>query len=1128
MKPDPELLAADEQARADALDVTRSFVVQAPAGSGKTELLIQRYLALLSTVDVPEEVVAITFTEKAAEEMRLRVLDAIGRAANGERSSLAHERTTDELALGVLKRSELQGWSLSDSPARLRVQTLDAFCAGIARSMPLTSGLSGQPGIVQDSAADALYRDAAIATLDWLVEDSATASAVESVLQHLDNNTGIYTKNLSSMLARRDQWLGMLGRGAVEEPDRLRAVLEDNIANVVRERLRSLRMTLAASSGQALVPLAAYAATRLQEKGELGSPILALKDRAELPGTDVGELEAWRGIAELLLTKAGSWRRSVNEKQGFPRSDSGEKAAWLSLLARLASEDDVAAALHAVRAYPEPSYSDRQWQVLLALFHVLPVAVVELKRLFLKQGICDHTEVALAAAAALGSAEDPGQAALMLDYRIRHLLVDEMQDTSIGQYRLLETLTSGWQAGDGRTFFSVGDPMQSIYRFRDAEVGQFLRMQEYGMPSVALTALTLRRNFRSCDALVAWFNDVFSNLFPARSDPTTGAVTYRQSIAARSDLGEGNCTVHPVVGSAVEAEAKQTANIVEGLLTEHGGDEVAVLVRSRTQLSELLSTFREREMSYEAVEIDRLVDLPEIIDPVALTRAYAHPGDRAAWLAVLRGPAIGLSWADLHALVLNSDGGPIRDLLRRSSRLQALSEDGRAALERALPVIDRAFSAEGTLTLRLRTEAAWHQLGGPGLLRTPAELANVYRYFDLLEGLETAGTLADPATLLRHLEDERVSTSGGAERLKVMTMHKAKGLQFDHVVLPSLGRFSKVSSPSVLNWLSTVGGDGNTEMIMSPIGPRYELSRDPLHRFIENSQRSKEQLELDRLLYVACTRARKSLHLIGHAAVNDKGELRAPHPASLLARLWPDVCNTFDAALDAHSDGAASDTPPAKWMLPTLRRADPPWRMPEPPEIPQREAALRAQVKDDEVVSYRWVGSDARHAGTIVHRWLQRLTEASKTGAIVMPGGSERVTHEWARGLGVPEERLDEVCDRARQAVGKAVEDTTGQWLLSGDGHTELALTGVHREQVSSIVIDRVKIDGPTHWIVDYKTGAHQGGSLDTFVAAEVERYRPQLERYADIYRARFGVAEVKTALYFPLLQVFREVKLSG
>src|SRR5690606_32830729 len=186
-----------------------------------------------------------------------------------------------------------------------------------------------------------------------------------------------------------------------------------------------------------------------------------------------------------------------------------------ALLERLGGDAALCASLHAVRKLPEPRYDDGQWDVLQALFRLLPVAVAELRRLFRQHGVTDYVEVANAADRALGGAEDPGEMALLLDYGIRHLLVDEMQDTSLAQYRLLEKLVAGWQPGDGRTLFCVGDPMQSIYRFRDAEVGQFLLARTRGIGPVELESLVLTRNFRSSPALVHWFNEVFPRVFPA-------------------------------------------------------------------------------------------------------------------------------------------------------------------------------------------------------------------------------------------------------------------------------------------------------------------------------------------------------------------------------------------------------------------------------------------------------------------------------------------------------------------------------------------------------------------------------------------------------------------------------------
>jgi len=346
-----------------------------------------------------------------------------------------------------------------------------------------------------------------------------------------------------------------------------------------------------------------------------GSAICGLAGITQLPAPIPAEITHWHGVAELLLTQQGEFRKRVDKRQGFPAGDKPKKDMMHALLETLASDSELAESLHGVLSLPPLQYTDEQWQVLLALFRLLPLAVTELQRLFNEQGISDHVEVALSADAALGSAENPGDIALLLDYQVKHLLVDEMQDTSAAQYRMLETLTGGWEQGDGRSLYCVGDPMQSIYRFRNAEVGQFLLAQEFGIGHIRLQPLVLRRNFRSGEWLVDWFNTVFPTILAADDDPLRGAVSYSEAVPVKHLQGQGSCITHAVFDA-----------------------DMAVLVRGRTQLPQLLARLRAAGIPYRAVEIDRLTDLPEIIDVLALTRAAAHPGDRIAWLALLRAP----------------------------------------------------------------------------------------------------------------------------------------------------------------------------------------------------------------------------------------------------------------------------------------------------------------------------------------------------------------------------------------------------------------------------------------------------------------------------------------------------------
>ena len=1133
MLTDLELLQADRQSRTDALDVERSSIVQAPAGSGKTELLIQRYLKLLAIVNSPEEILAITFTRKAAFEMQLRVIGALRLARDGVEPRADYERITFAAASAALARDRELDWHLIQSPGRMRIQTVDAFGAAIARSVPLSSGLGGIGATITGAEMSAMYRAAAAATLDSLDAEDELGESVERVLIHLDNHTGLYISHLARMLAYRDQWLAMTGAGLADSQNAaaVRRHLEKNIENIVVQHLSRVRERFPESCVHELLWLISYAIDNLQKIEKPGHPLCELAGGAELPGVTAADRVAWQAVAGLLLTKQGTWRKNINKNDGFPAGDSGQKKTLYELIDRLRDVPELHDSLLRVPTLPEPRYVDEQWDVLLALLKLLPLAVVELQRMFSERGVSDHIQVALAANNALGPIDEPGDIALMLDYSIRHLLVDEMQDTSISQYGLLKKLTAGWTPGDGRTLFCVGDPMQSIYRFRDAEVGQFLLARQNGIGEVKLDSLILRRNFRSGEHLVHWFNTIFSQILPLQDDVSTGAISYSESVPVAAHANGGEYQIHPLFDVSPEEEAQHTLEVIRACLQENTGEGVAVLVRSRTTLPALLYELRLADIPYQALEIDRLTNLPEIIDLVALTRALCHESDRLAWLALLRGPWVGLNWTDIHSLVRNDARSTVIELLDDANRIAALSAD---AVERITGFRARvAVYTQGsaTETLRDRVELAWYALGGPSMLRDAEQLDNVYQFLDVIEKIEAAGSLQDVSDLERMLDQETVSSKVDPDcHLQIMTMHKAKGLQFDHVVLHGLGRTARMGDKAVLSWMINAGSDGSNEMIISPVGPRNEIENDPLHQFIEATARDKERLELDRLLYVSCTRARKSLHLIGNVGLTPDGQsYRRPIARSLLHRLWPAIEPVYEQAfaesgIAENADTYEDDDP--HLVQPVLRRLTvaPPSDAPELPGLPS--AADQAATGSESKVEYYWVGSAARHAGTIVHRWLQRITDGianfdGKDFAALRP-----TSRLWARGLGVRDEEIEAVCDRAAEALEKISSDALGRWVLFGDGKTELAVSGVIDARVQSVIIDRIRIDDEgVHWIVDYKTSTHEGGDLGEFLEQEADRYRPQLEKYAAVY-SNLTDAPVRTALYFPLLQKFCEVQL--
>lgn len=1147
-----EILQTDKLAREIALDSTQSFIVQAPAGSGKTGLLIQRFLTLLGSVEVPEEVLAITFTRKAAGEMRERVLSALSKAGIEPEPENEHDRRTWLLAKSVLRRDDEKNWHIQENPLRLRMQTIDSLCSSLTRQMPVLSNFGAQPGVTEDPSA--LYIEAARGTLALLESGNSWSESVRRLLTYLDNNLQTVEGLLAAMLARRDQWLRHI---AVHSDERIqRESLETALETVVCEALDKLHAAITDEVGSELVEVLRYAAGNLNEaEASSSSEVLHSLDCTELPGNTPDDLPAWRGVVQLLLTNEGSWRKRLDASIGMlPPSkvtDKTEKARRQLmkdrldvLIARMAESEFLQDQLDGLRTLPPVKYEESQWQVMEALFEMLPLAVAQLRLAFLAQGQVDFTEVSQSAIRALGEEDNPTDLALALDYRIRHLLVDEFQDTSLSQYALLSKLTAGWEEGDGRTMFVVGDPMQSIYRFREAEVGLYLRARHEGIGTIYLKPVTLSVNFRSQQGIVEWVNNTFAAVFPQREDIASGAVSYSESIAHKHDLGVPAVVVHPFFNKDHISEAIKVVELVKAAKVSDSAAKVAILVRNRSHLVEIIPALKEAGLRFRAIEIEQLGTLPIIQDLLSLTRALSHPADRLAWLAVLRAPWCGLTLADLHVLAGEDHRSTLWDLMQQEAVFTRMSQDGQQRLSRIRSVMFDAISQRQRLPLRRWIEGVWLALGGPAAVKDETALEDANVFFDVLEKFNTGGNLADFSGLADRVAKLFALPDVQADdTVQIMTIHKSKGLEFETVILPGLGRTPRTSESQLLIWAERPTEHGQSDLLLAPIkatGSNDTITSVYTYLQLLNKRRGKN--EDGRLLYVACTRAKHHLHLLGCATAKLKKEIVEVTVSSnsLLNQLWPVVGSLFTSAASDLAGKLAEEAENEAGLLPIIfsskiQRLNSGWVLPPPPlavqwaESEQRaEEALVAQVE----VEFEWASETAKFIGIVVHKWLQKI--AQEGAQVWNLARVENLRNSFANtllNLGVPRNELPDAVDKTVQALSLTLSNQRGSWVLDSrhhDSQAEYALTGIYCDELVNIIIDRSFVDDQgVRWIIDYKTSTHEGGDLEGFLDNEQLRYRGQLERYAALI-SHLDDRPIRLGLYFPVLGGWREWGYEG
>jgi ATP-dependent exoDNAse (exonuclease V) beta subunit len=1143
-------LPSDDAVRQLALDTRRSFAVSAPAGSGKTGLLTQRVLALLAIADQPENILAITFTKKAAAEMQERIMAALHFAQDHPHPPKdAYNKITWELARAVLQRDQQQQWQLLALPHRLRITTIDSFCRQLSQHTPLSNRLGNTPTMLENTEAEHAYRLAARETLAFLEKNHPVQSDLIRLARHFNNQLLTVETLFVNLLRRRDQWLGHL----ISTRDK-RQWLEATLEAVITEHLEDATHALLPIAGELLL-LADYASKTLNAAGE-ESPICACLGMVELPPAEHSALAQWLGLVELITTKDGKIRATIDKRWGFPAPDKSttkeeqafakaQKQRMLALLAELATRKGLSASVHTLRTLPSANYNESQWQLLDSLTRVLILLVAQCRLVFQHLGKTDFIEITLAALAALteydaNGDEQPTDLALTLDYRLQHILVDEFQDTSSPQLQLLKSLTAGWQSGDGRTLFVVGDAMQSCYGFRDANVGIFLDIREQGLGNIELTALDLSVNFRSQKGLVDWCNQVFSEVFPANNGINQGAVRYQPAIAFNPPLETTSVTSHLFVSETKTTqrrdEAQQIVTVIHSTRQLRPEASIAILVRKRQQVGAITQALTQAGLHYRASDIDRLNSNMLILDLLSLTRALLYPNDRITWLALLRAPWCGLNITDLHTLAtttINQQAVSIPCLLLQHAQQVPLSAEGRAVLQRFTDAISHSCAQQGRRKLREWVEACWLQLGGHALLINNDEHYALDAYWSVLEKYQQGAGLADWDSFTAAVNQLYITLpvtpadSGGAPDIEIMTIHKSKGLEFDTVIMPGLDLSTARDKQALLSWMEWLDREQEAHLLISPVHATGD-DRDPIHDYIRQQQQQRQALEADRLFYVGCTRAISQLHLLAYVIGpdhKDPNALKPPSENSALHSIWDHIVSTALYYLVS-----AIDDPETTLQHPNMIvRLSHLWQRPPYPTndllADYRLLTSNENIDDNRARPDQLQQRHKRYFGTLLHSAIQQITESGyrhwNQQHLEQQG---QLWRQQLHAMGVPSALAQAQSIKIIQAMANMLASKTGVWLLDNQhkcSACELSFWSGQQEYI----IDRTFIDTATNtrWIIDYKSSElDEQQSLADFLAQETQAYRQQLTHYATLFANES--LTLRTALYFPLLDKLHEI----
>ncbi|NBQ34824.1 MAG: DNA helicase UvrD, partial [Gammaproteobacteria bacterium] len=510
---------------------------------------------------------------------------------------------------------------IEENIERIKVLTFDGLANQIVNLLPNHEQLFAPDILSQEWERENLYKGVAKSVL-LSIHDRDYEMSIKEVLRYLDNRSDRFMDLIVAMLKTRDQWIKKLFKQNILSVQ----AINSGLKKIIDTHLKKIHTISESILNDRFFSLVSQA---------IDSEFSSLN---HMPSAEIADLNQWRLLAKFCLTGEGQWRKSLDKRTGFPTEIKPQKEEIIEMLNSFHEYEHFREVLSEVKLLPNEEINEADIVILSHISEVLKLSLANLKIELSNTNTTDFIELSMIAEEYLGDEESTSEVSLYLDYKIQHILIDEFQDTSTSQFSLLEKLVSQWSDDQIRSLFLVGDPMQSIYRFRESRVELFLHAKMQGIANLKLIPITLETNFRSNRSIVEKNNEIFQQIFPQENDESLGSIAYTPSVSAEIDNGEGFMNFHSFAISDEHAESQSIIKLIEQSLNDKEKKSIGILVRTRKQLRPIVELLEARGINFSGIKTKFLKDHLFTRDLLILARCLLDKSDKLAWLSLLRSP----------------------------------------------------------------------------------------------------------------------------------------------------------------------------------------------------------------------------------------------------------------------------------------------------------------------------------------------------------------------------------------------------------------------------------------------------------------------------------------------------------